>query len=100
MTELEKKFIKMGEDSTSKYTVHPALVCKDGFTLSIQMHGEQHYAEVKDGRIRSCEILLRSPKGENEKVLDEYSDDYIHAYVPFQIAEEVIEKHGGFSHFQ
>lgn len=75
--------------------VRPHAVCKDGFSISIQASAF-HYCtprrELKDGKYTQLELGFPS---EYEELLDKYRGGAIYLYVPIEVVEEVIEKHGG-----
>lgn len=80
--------------------VRPRIVCKDGFSMSVQA-GRGLYCtprtNLPDGKYQTCEIGYPSDK---EPLILEYSEinDYtntVYGYVPIDVIDQVIEKHGG-----
>lgn len=80
--------------------VRPRIVCKDGFSMSVQA-GRAIYncprENVKSGDYTAVEIGFPSAK---EELICEYAEDEnytatIYPYVPVEVVEKVIEKHGG-----
>lgn len=81
----------------------PQMVCADGFTMSVQA-SEMHYCTPRetllDGQYDDVEIGFPSAK---EELLMKYAEDIfeptetVYAYVPVDVLEKVIEKHGGIS---
>ena len=77
----------------------PYIVCADGFTMSVQASGT-HYCEPKRiaKRYRSFEIGFPSLV---EPVLMDYCEDdtkpcgTLYGYVPCDVINKVLEKHGG-----
>lgn len=79
----------------------PRIVCKDGFSMSVQA-GFYLYstprADIRSGDYEEVEIGFPSEK---EDLICEYAEcpgDYtetVYPYVPVEIVEQVIEKHGG-----
>lgn len=83
----------------------PHVVCRDGFTVSIQAN---HYTYC-DPREDHCsfysEVELGYPN-RYEELLDDYMDDpehptdTVYGYVPVEIVDKLLEKHGGIDHWQ
>lgn len=90
----------------SKYgslETRPRIVCKDGFSMSVQA-GYFLYsmprADLKNGNYTEVEIGFPSEKEDLICVFAESHEDYtetVYPYVPIEIVEKVIEKHGGIS---
>ncbi len=72
----------------------PIIVCKDGFSISIQAGESLHSNPRKDNEsfYNSYEICLF---GELEPIFTEYLSDGIGSYVPFALINHVLESHGG-----
>ena len=84
----------------SSERIIPHLVCMDGFKMSVQMNGNFHYSQidVHAKQIISCEIALLS---QHEDLLNDYVDgNDVFSYIPFEVVEKIVEKHGGLSHFE
>mgnify|MGYP001348805479 FL=1 len=90
---------------TNGVTIRPYVVCKDGFKVSIQA-SEFHYSDPKDdvdsgeyynvelgypSEIMSYEISQYAECAENEEDLLET----IYAYVPIDLVEKELQRHGG-----
>lgn len=82
----------------------PRVVCKDGFTISIQA-SDYHYCtpretfRPRDGKTYSS-VELGFPSMEDDLITyyAEDDDDYtktVYGWVPISIVEQLIEKHGG-----
>ena len=79
----------------------PYVVCKDGFTMSVQA-GIMNYSEprqiIYEGEYKELEIGFPS---QEESLIMDYCDsdedptDTVYGYVPVGIIDSVIEKHGG-----
>lgn len=73
--------------------------CKDGFTISIQ-GSEYHYCTPKRRSAYYEELEMGFPS-EHEPLLDMYAEypetpkETIYAYVPVELVEEILKKHGG-----
>ena len=79
----------------------PHIFCKDGFEMSVQA-GDGLYCEprvnLESGEYATCEVGYPSQK---EELLMPYIEDpteptkAVYPYVPVEVIEQVIEKHGG-----
>lgn len=79
----------------------PRIVCKDGFSMSVQA-GEAIYCmprvNLRSGGYVEVEIGFPSEKEDLICQYAENSADYtktVYPYVPVEVVEKVIEKHGG-----
>lgn len=80
----------------------PRIRCQDGFEMSVQA-GSMLYStprfNLRDGEYTACEIGF--PNRE-EELIEQYAEDpedlteTAYAYVPVEVIDEVIKKHGGF----
>ena len=78
------------------------LHCKDGFSMSVQAHYGAYCAPRVDHTDTDYyfEVEVGFPS-EREELLMEYVEDYdnptdtVYGYVPVEVVQEVIEKHGG-----
>ena len=77
----------------------PKMVCKDGFTMSVQA-SRTHYCQPRqdEGPWNQVEIGFPSDK---EPLLHDWAKDSskptktVYGYVPVEIVDAVIAKHGG-----
>lgn len=75
------------------------LFCKDGFSISVQA-SEFHYCEPrKDKAWPYDSVELRFPS-ELDDLIEEFAEevdttDTVYSYVPIEIVNKLIEKHGG-----
>jgi len=82
---------------TSSYTPH--VVCKDGFTMSVQA-GQSLYSKPRDDAKRYKEVEVGFPS-EDEVLIKNFAEDgenlcdTVYGYVPTKIVNQVIKKHGG-----
>ncbi len=83
----------------------PRIVCKDGFSVSVQAGMTMHSNPRENGHEAYKEYELGWPS-KHEKLLDEYSDGWweegpedwtkmAYAYVPKKVVNRIIRKHGG-----
>lgn len=73
----------------------PRAKCKDRFSISIQAN-EYVYCLPREtlasGEYSALELGYAS---KHEELLEEYREGAIYPYVPMEVVEKVIEKHGG-----
>lgn len=76
------------------------LYCNDGYSISVQASGF-HYCEPRLNGVQDYEsVELGFPSMEDE-LINEYAEDdsdytgTVYGYVPIEIVEELINKHGG-----
>lgn len=82
-------------------TIRPRVLCKDGFSVSIQANHNAYCtpeADLEDSNY--TEVELGYPNQEDELLLDYAEDvdcltDTVYPYVPIEIIEKVCENHGG-----
>ena len=93
-----KEFIKKTYTS-EKYQKRPRIVCKDGFSISVQ-GSEFNYSEPRKPSKSFTKMELGYPSVE-EKDINEFAEEAeeltgtVYPYVPFEVVEAIIEKHGG-----
>lgn len=100
-------FLKQTEPDLEKndgFHVRDAVRCADGFTISVQGGTWHHYCTPRSehGQFTSAydEVECGFPS-EAEELLFNYAEDpsdltgTVYAYVPIELVEEVIQKHGG-----
>jgi hypothetical protein len=72
------------------------VVCVDGFTMSVQA-SSYHYSSPRyflpSGDYTHWEIMQMT--GQDEPLFDAYKGDEVYPYVPTDIVNQVIIKHGG-----
>ena len=78
----------------------PRLYCNDGYSVSVQA-SEFHYCSPRLNGLQDYKsVELGFPSIEDE-LINEYADgdddytDTVYGYVPIEIVEKLIEKHGG-----
>ena len=79
--------------------IRPAIECADGFTMSVQA-SDTHYCEPRfiDGPYSKVEVGF--PSAEEDLLMPfaespEAPTKTIYGWVPVEVVEQVIEKHGG-----
>jgi len=85
------------------YGIVPALVFKDGFSISVQA-GDYNYCEPRKNNLTKYESYeLGFPSVSDDLIIEYAADlekptDTVYPMVPSQVVDELINKHGGF-HF-
>lgn len=80
--------------------LRPRLCCNDGYSISAQA-SEFHYCTPRINGAQDYESVELGFPSEEDELINEYSDggfDYtetVYGYVPIEIVENLIEKHGG-----
>ena len=80
--------------------IRPYILCKDGFTISVQA-SEYHYCTPRiNGAVKYETVELGFPNIEDSLIIDyaeerEKPTDTVYGYVPVRIVNELVEKHGG-----
>ena len=103
------RFIKeysINPNGVMKVSRNPKLVCKDGFTMSVQA-GQSLYSTPKDVADEYEEAEVGFPSSP-EPLITKYAEDWevegdddqrlcdtVYPYVPVELIDEVIHKHGG-----
>ena len=78
----------------------PRLYCNDGYSISVQASAF-HYCSPRLNGLQDYEsVELEYPRAEDE-LINEYAEDdldytdTVYGYVPIEVVEKLIEKHGG-----
>ena len=78
----------------------PRLYCNDGYSISVQASAF-HYCNPRLNGLQDYEsVELGYPSAEDE-LINEYAEDAldytdtVYGYVPIEVVEKLIEKHGG-----
>lgn len=83
----------------------PLAVCKDGFVLSIQA-SSYHYCSPRINRAEQYASVEIGYVSQYEELLAPYADGpgvtkiIGYGYVPVEIADQLLEKHGGIDHWK
>jgi len=79
----------------------PRIICKDGFNLSVQVSSGHYCSPRMDDAKKYSDVEVGYPS-EEEKLLLPYAQnknrptETLYAYVPVEVVDKIIEKHGGF----
>ena len=95
------KFTARKSDYSDMFVTRPRIVCNDGFNISIQA-GYGLYStprkDLMDGNYESVEAGYPS---EEEPLLMDYAEnpsiptETVYGWVPVEVIEAVVKKHGG-----
>lgn len=94
---IQQYWLDTGQAYNFGFVLTPRVHCKDGFTMSVQA-SESHYCEPRellaDGDYTKWEVGFPS---EDDTELLPYSqnDDDIFSWVPTDVVNAIIAKHGG-----
>ena len=88
--------------ATDWFDIVKRLYCNDGFSMSVQAHDGAYCSPRTDPAYTDYyfEVEVGFPS-EREELLMEYVEGYdnptgtVYGYVPVEVVQEVIEKHGG-----
>ena len=93
---LEKTYVNSGEYRPPR----KAVMCKDGFFISIQGGTDTHYCQPREYCNYYYELELGFPSQKDELIMQWAEDpknptQTVYGYVPIEAVEQLIEKHGG-----
>ena len=80
---------------------HKRVECNDGFSMSVQA-SEVHYCDPRETHANYYESVEIGFPSEKEELLLEYAEEpdkpthTVYGYVPVELVDEIIQKHGGF----
>lgn len=80
--------------------VRPAVICKDGFQISIQA-SESHYCTPRTNTEKEYTAVELGYPSEPDDIIKEYAEDSdqltrtVYGWVPVTVVDELLEKHGG-----
>ena len=86
--------------SSGIQSLRPIVVCVDGFTMSVQASDFHYCSPRKNGLNNYTTVEIGFPS-QMDELLMPYAEsentptDTVYAYVPVDIVNKVIEKHGG-----
>ena len=81
------------------YGIRPRVHCADGFSVSVQA-SQHHYCRPRiDSAEKYNAVELGYPSAADDLITDYAEDnsytDTVYGYVPVEIVDRLIEKHGG-----
>lgn len=80
--------------------LRPRLYCYDGYSISVQA-SEYHYCSPRLNGLQDYESVELGFPSKEDELINEYAEDNpgclntVYGYVPIEIVEKLIEKHGG-----
>lgn len=86
-------------DKDDDYNIRPWIVCKDGFTFSVQ-GSRSHYCFPRERTMHYDKLEIGYPSIE-EPLINEWADkdesytNSTYGFVPVNVIDEVLIKHGG-----
>lgn len=81
-------------------STRPKVICKDGFKISIQA-SEVHYCSPRTSEVVIYDEVELGYPSEKESLIMEYAEDdgdptkTVYGFVPVEIVDKMLEKHGG-----
>ena len=77
----------------------PRLYCNDGYSISVQA-SSFHYCRPRLDGVQNYESVELGFPSKEDELINDYAegDDYtktVYGYVPIEVVERLIEKHGG-----
>ena len=93
-----QKTYKNGDEAT--FRPRPRVICADGFSISVQAN-EYAYCSPRityPGEYTKVELGYPS---EPDELIEEYAEDWddltdtVYGYVPIEVVDKLLEKHGG-----
>lgn len=93
---IEKHPMISEEDSA---ILRPMIICEDGYQVSLQA-STFHYCEPRKTFKGPYEYVELGFPNQHDALLDEYAEesdtlDTVFGYVPVEVVDQLIEKHGG-----
>lgn len=73
----------------------PIAKCDDGFGLSIQASSAHHCENGENGIYKSVELGCLSSPEESLSEYKDWDDSSTYGYVPVEVVDAIIAKHGG-----
>lgn len=99
LTRRESESLLFGGKEFIMLKVRPAVVCKDGFTISIQA-SDSHYCTPRTSTEKEYETVELGYPSEPDDIITDYAEDdnltkTVYGYVPVTVVDKLLEKHGG-----
>ena len=86
--------------SYSMQKCRPRVVCADGFSMSVQASGATYCSPRETGDIEYSAVEIGYPSEKVDEFMEWAEDeerptDTVYGYVPIEVVDAVIAKHGG-----
>ena len=94
-----EKVVKTARFELTYVSLRPKIVCNDGYEVSVQA-SENHYCKPRENKAWPySKVELGFPNKEDE-LINEYAEDdeytkTVYGWVPVDVVNKLIEKHGG-----
>lgn len=98
------EYLQATKEDGSDYLVRPHVRCADGFKVSVQA-SKFHYCTPRETLAEAySKVELGYPNMVEPLIMDYAEDadrpkDTVYGYVPVEVVDKVIEKHGGIINF-
>lgn len=85
--------------SEDKYYIRQRIMCNDGYSVSYQGGSQFHYCSPREHCNKYDTVELGFPS-ELDDIINNYAEeedtcDTVFGYVPIDIVQELVDKHGG-----
>ncbi len=92
-------FVQKTNKKGHGYNIRPEITCKDGFKMSVQASAG-HYCNPREDNDVYWSMEIGYPSSKEESILEyaeqpELPTDTVYGYVPNDVIDALIEKHGG-----
>lgn len=79
--------------------IHTKALCQDGYSVSIQA-SSFHYCVPRVTGARHYDALELGFPSERDPLIEGYREDDIYLFVPFDLVNRLLEKHGGIVYWE
>jgi hypothetical protein len=96
-----KEYLERTFEGRGEYELRNTIVCNDGFSVSVQGGTIFHYCTPREHVNIYDEVELGFPSEAQEELMQYIDGDFspptdnVYAYVPIDLVESIIKKHGG-----
>lgn len=88
-------YLKYNNMQMASLSPRPIAKCDDGFGLSIQASSAHHCEKGENGIYKSVELGCLSSPEESLSEYKDWDDSSTYGYVPVEVVDAIIAKHGG-----
>ena len=94
------KTYSVNKNCPQHQNVRPIIICNDGFRMSVQAGYGIYSSPIFNGALHYTSVEIGFPSN-GDRLIAEYAEcpqdltETIYPYVPSEIVDELIEKHGG-----
>lgn len=95
-----KEYLESTYKEDDKYALRKRIYCNDGFNISVQGGNVGNYCDPREHCNYYFKVECGFPSAEEELLMPyaenkEEPTETVYGYVPIEVIEEVIKKHGG-----